>query len=150
MTRDRLIGLTLCIAGGILIVSALQIRRVIPIGIGPGTFPVVLAGLLGGLGLVLMFRSTTLAAPRLSRPAPRTMAALTLFIGMAAFTLLAFETLGFVVTGAVTVVAVGRMLHAGWRILIPAALLAPLTIQVVFENAFSVPLPAGVLAGLIP
>jgi len=150
MTRDRLIGLALCIAGCILVVSALQIRRVIPIGIAPGTFPIVLAGLLGGLGLVLMVRRTPPAAPRLSWPAARTMAALAVFIGMSAFALMAFERLGFAVTGAVIVLAVGRMLHAEWRMLIPAALLAPLTIQVVFENAFSVPLPAGVLAGLIP
>ena len=150
MTRDRLIGLTLCIAGGILIVSALQIRRVIPIGIGPGAFPVVLAGLLAVLGLALMVRRTNLPAPRLSRLAPRTVAALALFIGISAFALLAFEPVGFVVTGAVIVVVVGRMLQARWPVLVPAALLAPLTIQVVFENAFSVPLPVGVLAGLVP
>lgn len=150
MTRDRLIGLTLCIAGGILVVSALQIRRVIPIGIAPGTFPIILAGLLGGLGLMLMVRHTPATAPRLSWPATRTLAGLAVFVGVSAFALLAFERVGFVVTGALIVVVVGLMLHAGWRVLAPVALLAPLTIQLVFENAFSVPLPPGVLAGLIP
>lgn len=150
MTLDRLIGLGLGIVGCVLVLSALQIRRVIPIGIGPGTFPIVLAGLLSLLGVVMALRRAPASAPRVTRPEARSLAGLATFTAIAALVLIALEPLGFTATGAVVVVAAGRTLRATYRQVLPVALVAPVAIQVVFESVFSVPLPRGVLSGLFP
>lgn len=150
MTRDRLMGLLLCALSVVLILSAMQIRRVIPIGIGPGAFPVVLASALGILGLVLIIRSQPAFNPALTLPAGRTLAALAIYGGVAAFALLAFESLGFIVTGAITLIVVGRMLGAGWRALVTTAIVAPVTMHLIFERVFAVPLPAGIVSGILP
>lgn len=150
MTRDRLIGLGLGIAGGVLILSALQIRRVIPIGIGPGTFPVVLAGLLGLLGVILALRRTPAAAPLVTLPEDRTLAGMAMFAATGLFVLIGFEPLGFVPTGAIAVAAAGWMLGATWHQLLSVALVAPVLTQIVFESVFSVPLPRGIISSLFP
>lgn len=168
MTRDRLTGVVLCGAGAVLLMSALQIRRVIPIGIGPGTFPIVLASLLGLLGLVLILRRPATGpqdtgtqgtgaqgtgaqgtGERGAAPT-RTLSGLATYALLAAFTLAAFDRLGFVATGAIVVLAVGRLLGAGWPMLIAVAGIAPVVIHLVFVHAFSVPLPPGILDAVLP
>jgi putative tricarboxylic transport membrane protein len=133
--------------------SALQIRRVIPIGIGPGAFPIVLASLLGLLGLVLILRRPARVAQGTGGPsvaASRVLSGVAAYALLAAFTLAAFDRLGFVATGAIVVLAVGRLLGAGWAMLIAVAGIAPVLIHLVFVHAFSVPLPAGILDAVLP
>lgn len=150
MTRDRLIGLALCASGIVCLLSAMQIRRVIPIGIAPGTFPMVLSVACCLLGSALLIRRTAAPGAPIEAPTARTLAALAAYGGLAVFTVWAFESVGFVVTGGVTLIVVGRMLGARWAVLLPAAVLAPLAIHALFQRAFAVPLPAGILAGMLP
>lgn len=150
MTRDRLLGVALCGASTVLLMSALQIRRVIPIGIGPGTFPLVLASALGVLGLILVIRRPPGDGVGLTAPSLRTLGALALYGGLVVFTLVAFRPLGFAATGAITMAAVGLMLGARAHVVAVAVCTVPPMIHLLFVHAFSVPLPAGLLAGVLP
>ena len=150
MTRDRLTGVVLCVVSAVLLMSALQIRRVIPIGIGPGTFPIILASLLGLMGLVLILRRNVERDAAEDVLIVRTLSGLAIYFALALFTLLAFEAIGFAATGAIIIGLVGRMLGARWPLSVAAACIAPVAIHVVFVRAFSVPLPPGILGGVLP
>ena len=150
LTRDRIIGLTLCIGSVVLMLSALQIRRVIPVGIAPGTFPLLLSGLLGLLGVVLILRPATEPEAASVLPGWRAVSGLALYAALAVLAYVAFRPLGFVLVGAICILAVGARLGARVSVLLPAAVVVPPLIHVLFVRVFSVPLPPGLLAGLLP
>lgn len=149
MTRDRLAGVVLCLASIILLMSAWQIRRVIPIGIGPGTFPIVLASLLGLMGFVLLLRRTIVRDASEDASLRQTLTGMSAYLGLAVFTLLLLEPAGFILTGAIMIIVTGWMLSARWAPLIATACVAPAVIHFLFVRAFSVPLPAGILNGVV-
>ncbi len=149
MTRDRLAGVVLCLASIVLLMSAWQIRRVIPIGIGPGTFPIILASLLGMMGFVLLLRRSVARDTSEDASYVQTLTGMSVYVVLAVFTLVALEPAGFIVTGTILIVATGWKLGAGWMPLLATACLAPATIHFLFVRAFSVPLPAGILNGVL-
>lgn len=149
MTRDRLAGVVLCLASIVLLMSAWQIRRVIPIGIGPGTFPIILASLLGIMGLVLLVRRSAARDTSEDASLVQTLSGMSVYVVLAVFTLLAMEPAGFILTGTILIIATGWKLGASWLPLIATASLAPATIHFLFVRAFSVPLPAGILNGVL-
>jgi putative tricarboxylic transport membrane protein len=149
VTRDRLAGLVLCLASIVLLMSAWQIRRVIPIGIGPGTFPIILASLLGMMGFVLLLRRSVPRDPSEDPSVVQTLAGMSAYVVLAVFTLLALEPAGFILTGTILIIATGWKLGARWVPLLATASLAPAIIHFLFVRAFSVPLPAGILDGVL-
>lgn len=149
MTRDQLAGVVLCLACIVLLMSAWQIRRVIPIGIGPGTFPIILASLLGIMGFVLLMRRSAAHETSGDASLVQTLTGVSAYVVLAVFTLLALEPAGFILTGAIIIIATGWKLGARWVPLLATASLAPATIHFLFVRAFSVPLPAGILNGVL-
>jgi len=150
VTRDRMIGAALCLGSVVLMLSALQIRRVIPIGIAPGTFPLLLSGLLGLLGVALVLRRPQVEPIAPAVPVARALSGLALYAALAVFTYVAFRPLGFVPVGAICMIAVGVRIGARWPALLAVAFLVPPAIHLLFVRVFSVPLPGGLLSGVLP
>lgn len=117
---------------------------------GPAWFPGLVAiGLIacGALLVVARLRAAT-PEPLFTRPPwtrrSRPVASVaSLIAGLLAYVLLA-DTLGFHLTAAALLLLWMRLLGAGWRLALPVAFVATLSIQLAFYKLLKVPLPWGV------
>lgn len=125
--------------------------------VGPSVFPMVIgAGLVGcgvmvALGVGRSFEEEVAlvpAAPGQEAARPPAFGGLRAFLPPALLLFYAFaaDTLGFLVTGGLMVLAVSLTLGARPRLALPMAVLTPLAVHAVFYKLLRVPLPAGLLA----
>ena len=117
--------------------------------IGPGAFPGLLAIIMIPCALVLVARGLRKDAPKGSFGAwlrsPGHVGNFLLTVGVLAFYIVASDTLGFIVTAALILVALFLKLRVKPQIAIPVALVAVFFIHVIFYKMLRVSLPWGVL-----
>jgi len=119
--------------------------------IGPGAFPGLIAILLAGCALALMWRGWR---ERASQPlvslgdwlgSPRHVANFLIATGGLAFYVLASDQLGFLPSGTIILLSLFLALRVKPRLAIPLALVVPVVIHLIFYKLLRVPLPWGVL-----
>ncbi len=118
---------------------------------GPAWFPGLIAVGLIACGALLVVARLRVAAPepllelpgwmRRSRPA----VAVAAVIGGLLLYVLLVDTLGFHIVAAALLAAWSRLLGAPWRLAVPVALVATVTIHLAFYKLLKVPLPWGLL-----
>jgi putative tricarboxylic transport membrane protein len=119
--------------------------------IGPGAFPGLIAALLAGCSVALIWRGwrerrqqgviavgAWLSSPRHVRNFLITMGALIFYI-------VAADKLGFLICGAIILLSLFLSLRVRPALAVPLAVLLPLIIHVMFYKLLRVPLPWGVL-----
>jgi putative tricarboxylic transport membrane protein len=154
---DRFTGGFLMLLGALAFWGGSRLPAVPGQDVGPAVFPMViggglvLCGALIALGIGHSFEAPEAddaqtgpgLARALGRGAP--LAAL-LPPALLIFYVLAAETLGFLPTAALMMLATCRALGASWRLAIGMALASPLAVHLVFFKLLRVPLPDGLLA----
>jgi len=119
--------------------------------IGPGAFPGLIAILLGGCSIALIWRGWRERAsqPLVSMGAwlssPRHVQNFLVTVGGLVFYVLASDTLGFLVCGPIILAALFLTLRVRPALAVPLALVLPVIIHVIFYKMLRVPLPWGVL-----
>ena len=119
--------------------------------IGPGAFPGLIAAILAGCSLGLIWRgwrerrAQHLIAVGAWLYSPRHVRNFLVAVGALVFYILAAEALGFLPCGAVILLALFLTLRVRPRIAVPLALVLPIFIHVIFYKVLRVPLPWGVL-----
>ena len=119
--------------------------------IGPGAFPGLLALLLGGCAVALIWKGWR---NRASQPlvevgawlsSPRHLRNFALTVGALLFYIVAADKLGFLICGALILLGLFLSLKVKAWIAVPLALVLPVFIHVIFYKLLRVPLPWGVL-----
>lgn len=105
--------------------------------LGPAAFPQMLAIPAGILSLVLILKPDPDPEWVLGRPAAKQLATLGVLIAYA----LLLEELGFVIATTLAVVALGRLLGAGWARSTASGVIMSVTLFVVFDRLLGLPLP---------
>ena len=117
--------------------------------IGPGAFPGLIALILGGCSLALIWRGfrdkTPLVAVGAWLASPRHVRNFLVVIGVLVFYILAADTLGFLICGAVILLALFLTLRVRPPLALALAGILPIVIHVIFYKVLRVPLPWGVL-----
>ncbi len=117
--------------------------------IGPGAFPGLLAVILAGCAMALIVRGIRAGTPHLSlglwlRSAGH-VGNFVLTAGVLVFYILAADTLGFLITAALILLALFVKLGVKARLAVPIALLTVFAIHLIFYKMLRVSLPWGVL-----
>lgn len=119
--------------------------------IGPGAFPGLIAILLAGCSIALIWRG---CRERASQPlvaigawlsSPRHVQNFLIAVGGLVFYVLAADQVGFLICGAVILLALFLTLRVRQALAIPLALVLPVVIHLIFYKLLRVPLPWGVL-----
>jgi putative tricarboxylic transport membrane protein len=119
--------------------------------IGPGAFPGLIALLLGGCSIALIWRGwrERRAQPLVAMGAwlgsPRHLLNFLVATGALAFYVLAADQLGFLVCGALILLSLFLALRVKPLLAVPLALVLPIVIHLIFYKLLRVPLPWGVL-----
>jgi len=117
--------------------------------IGPGAFPGLIAVLLAGCSVALIWRGVRNKAPLVAVGAwlssPRHVQNFLIATGGLVFYVVAAETLGFLVCGAIILVALFLTLRVRPPLALVLALVLPVVIHLIFYKILRVPLPWGVL-----
>jgi putative tricarboxylic transport membrane protein len=119
--------------------------------IGPGAFPGLIALLLGGCSIALIWRGwrERRAQPLVAMGAwlgsPRHLLNFLVATGALAFYVLAADKLGFLVCGALILLSLFLALRVKPLLAVPLALALPVVIHLIFYKLLRVPLPWGVL-----
>ena len=120
--------------------------------IGPGAFPGLLAVLLAGCSVALLWKGLRNRGPLIAVGAwlssPRHVRNFALTIGLLVFYILAADKLGFLVCGVVILLALFLALDVKAKLAVPLAFFLPIVIHVIFYKLLRVPLPWGVLKGV--
>jgi putative tricarboxylic transport membrane protein len=119
--------------------------------IGPGAFPALLAVLLGGCSVALIWRGWR--ERRSQRPiavdawltSPRHVRNFVAALGALVFYIVAAETLGFLICGPIILLCLFLTLRVRPALAVTLALLLPVVIHLIFYKLLRVPLPWGVL-----
>ena len=149
--NDALLGLVF-LALSIAILVTLQAYPKIPgQSIGPGAFPGLIAILLGGCSLALIWRgwrerrAQPLVAMGAWLASPRHLLNFCLTVVLLLFYVLASETIGFLICGTVILLALFFSLRVKPSLALVLALFVPLVIHLIFYKLLRVPLPWGLL-----
>jgi len=119
--------------------------------IGPGAFPGLIALILGGCSLALIWRgwreraSQPMVAVGAWLASPRHIRNFLVAIGALVFYILAADVLGFLICGAIILISLFLTLRVRPALAVPLALVLPVLIHVIFYKVLRVPLPWGVL-----
>lgn len=113
--------------------------------VGPNAFPLLLAAIIGLCGLRLVLKGGNRIAPN---PPGANLRIASMVAIVFAYALL-FQTLGFVVSTALTTVLVGRLFGGSWGKCVTGGVLMGVLFFVLFDRVLDVVLPAGVLRGLL-
>ena len=119
--------------------------------VGPGAFPGLIALLLGGCAVALIWRgwrerqSQPLVAVGAWLSSPAHVRNFALTVGALVFYIVAAEKLGFLICGALILLCLFLALKVRARIAAPLALVLPVVVHVIFYKLLRVPLPWGVL-----
>ena len=149
--NDALLGFVF-LALSIAVLVAIQSYPKIPgQSIGPGAFPGLIAVLLGGCSVALIWRGwrARREAPWVVMGAwlasPRHLRNFLVAIGGLAFYVLAADKLGFLICGAFILLALFLSLRVRPPLALALALVLPIVIHLIFYKLLRVPLPWGVL-----
>lgn len=154
---DRLTGSVLVVLGALAAYGGSRLAPVPGQQIGPNVFPMVigaglvLCGCLIALGIGRHMEEeaeadlAAIEGPPVEAPRPLSGLRALLPPALLVFYVLAADRLGFIVTGAVIVLATALALGARWRLALPLAALAPFGVHLVFGKLLRVPLPAGLV-----
>lgn len=117
--------------------------------IGPGAFPGLIAVILGGCSVALLWRGfrdrTPLVAVGAWLSSPRHIRNFLVVVGVLVFYILAAETIGFLICGAVILLALFLTLRVRPRLAFALAMVLPIVIHVIFYKLLRVPLPWGLI-----
>ena len=117
--------------------------------IGPGAFPGLIACILACCSVALIWRGVRDKTPWVAVGAwlasPRHVRNFLLVIAALVFYILAAELLGFLLCGALILIALFSTLRVRPALAVPLALVLPVFIHVIFYKVLRVPLPWGVL-----
>ncbi|MEA3192757.1 MAG: putative tricarboxylic transport rane protein [Betaproteobacteria bacterium] len=119
--------------------------------IGPGAFPGLIAILLGGCSLALIWRgwreraSQPLVAIGAWLSSPRHVQNFLVTVGALVFYVLAADTLGFLPCGTIILCSLFLTLRVPQRLAVPLAVVLPVVVHLIFYKLLRVPLPWGVL-----
>ena len=117
--------------------------------IGPGAFPGLIAVLLGGCSVALIWRGFRDQTPFVAVGAwlgsLEHVRNFLVAIGGLLFYILAADALGFLICGALILLALFLTLRVRPRLAVPLALFLPVLIHLIFYKLLRVPLPWGVL-----
>ncbi|HUQ75576.1 MAG TPA: tripartite tricarboxylate transporter TctB family protein [Burkholderiales bacterium] len=119
--------------------------------IGPGAFPGLITILLAGCSLALIWRgwrerhSQPLVALGAWLASPRHLLNFGITVGVLVFYVLAAEKIGFLICGAIILLALFLALRVKPRLAVGLAFAVPVLIHFIFYKLLRVPLPWGVL-----
>ena len=151
LTPQRIAGGVLVVLGSVLVAQAASIDRVIATGLSPAAFPSVLAWGIVALGVAIIFLPPPagLTAPKSSASWRSRLLGVVFYVGLGALAVFALEPLGFIVVSAGIIILMGLRLGAKPLPLLITAVAMPVIAQILFENAFGVPLAHGLLRGVL-
>lgn len=119
--------------------------------IGPGAFPGLIAVLLAGCAIALIWRGWR---ERATQPlvslgdwlgSPRHVGNFLVATGALVFYVLAADALGFLICGTLILLSLFLALRVKARLAVPLAVVLPIAIHLIFYKILRVPLPWGVL-----
>lgn len=113
--------------------------------VGPRAFPLLLAAVIGLCGVWLVVKGGFAAE---ANP-PGANGRIALLVGLVAGYALLFQWLGFVVSTALMVVAVGRLFGGSWRNCAIGGVSMGVLFFLLFDKLLDVVLPTGILGGLL-
>jgi putative tricarboxylic transport membrane protein len=117
--------------------------------IGPGAFPGLIALLLAGCSVALIWKGIRSQTPLVAVGAwlgsPRHVRNFLLTVGALVFYILAADKLGFLICGALILVSLLLALRVKPLLALVLALVLPVVIHLIFYKLLRVPLPWGVL-----
>jgi putative tricarboxylic transport membrane protein len=149
--NDALLGLVFLALSVAVLVTIQGYPRIPGQSIGPGAFPGLIALLLGGCSLALIWRgwrergTQPLVSLGAWLASPRHLFNFCLTVALLAFYVLASETIGFLICGTIILLALFFSLRVKPWLAIVLAVLVPLLIHLIFYKLLRVPLPWGLL-----
>ncbi|MFC3126457.1 tripartite tricarboxylate transporter TctB family protein [Pseudoroseomonas globiformis] len=153
---DRVTGAALAILGAVTCFGASQQPGVPGQDVGPAVFPMIIGAGLIGCGAMIALRighsfedpeAVVPVGPGEAMPEPPRFGEVRAFLPplLLLFYVLVADTLGFLLTSALIMLVVARVLGASWRLALSVAVLASIGVATVFGNLLRVPLPGGLL-----
>lgn len=143
---DRVLGATLAALGLAAIIAAQMIEvRFLGDPVGPKPFPTAAGAVLLVCGVIVALRP----GPKVAWPSPARLGAIAAAAGALALYALGMRPLGFILATAFTVAIAAKVFGAR---LAPAALLGlgvGVALFWLFDRVLEIPLPKGLLAGLL-
>lgn len=146
MSSDRILGIAALLLAAIMVFFGYGLDAPFAYEpVGPKTFPLIAAGLIGLCGLILVIKGGGAVAPT----GPGTnRALLALSACLLAYALL-FQPLGFIVSTTLMMVPIAMIFGAKWwQGLLSGGVIAGLSF-VLFDRMLAVVLPLGVLGGIL-
>jgi putative tricarboxylic transport membrane protein len=149
--NDAVFGVVLAALSAAILIHIQAFPKTPGQNVGPALFPGILAAGIGIGGLILMVRgwATRSSIPWLTLAAwtrsPQHVLACVLVIGSLVFYILAANTLGFLITATLILVALFAVLRVPLRWNLPVAVIVSLAIHFAFYKMLKVPLPWGLL-----
>src|SRR6185436_6197590 len=149
--NDALLGAVFLALSIAVLVTIQGYPRIPGQSIGPGAFPGLIAILLGGCSLALIWRGwrerrvQPLVAMGAWLASPRHLLNFCLTVALLVFYVLAADTIGFLICGTVILLALFFALGVKPWLAVVLAFLVPLVIHLIFYKMLRVPLPWGLL-----
>jgi len=149
--NDALLGIVFLALSVAVLVTVQSFPKIPGQSIGPGAFPGLIAALLAGCSIALIWRGwrERRTQPLVSMGAwlgsPRHMLNFLVAVGSLAFYVLAADKLGFLICGTVILLSLFFALRVKPQFAVVLAVLLPVVIHLIFYKLLRVPLPWGVL-----
>lgn len=146
--NDKLIGILAMVVGLAVIVRVQFYPNLADGQPGPALFPEVIGGLFILVGLALFWQARKSGAPMIARLPELTakgVANVLFTIGAVVFYIAVSQTLGFLLTSFIIMVAMMLLLKAKAAVSIPVAISMTVCIYAIFNKMLLVPLPRGLL-----
>jgi putative tricarboxylic transport membrane protein len=149
--NDALLGAVLLALSLAILVHIQGFANIPGQSIGPGAFPGLIALLLGGCSIALIWRGWRerreqhLIAVGAWLTSPRHLLNFLVTLGALIFYIAAAETLGFLLCGSIILLSLFLTLRLRPALAVVLALLLPVVIHLIFYKLLRVPLPWGVL-----
>jgi putative tricarboxylic transport membrane protein len=149
--NDALLGIVFLALSIAVLVTIQGYPKIPGQSIGPGAFPGLIALLLAGCSIALIWRGwrersrQPLVAMGAWLGSPRHVRNFLVAVGSLAFYILAADKLGFLICGALILLTLFLALRVRPRVALLLALLLPVVIHLIFYKLLRVPLPWGVL-----
>ena len=149
--NDALLGIAFLALSVAVLVNIQSFPKIPGQSIGPGAFPGLIAILLAGCSFALIWRgwrereTQHLVALGAWLRSPRHVANFAIAVGALVFYIVAADKLGFLICGALILLALFLALRIRPLLAIALALVLPVLIHLIFYKLLRVPLPWGVL-----
>jgi len=149
--NDALLGLVFLALSIAVLVTIQGYPKIPGQSIGPGAFPGLIALLLGGCSVALIWRgwrerhAQPLVALGAWLASPRHLINFCLTVALLVFYVLASETIGFLICGTVILLVLFFALRVKPALALVLAIFVPLVIHLIFYKLLRVPLPWGLL-----